>query len=630
MQALEPGDPRQVGRYRITARIGAGGMGRVFLARSPGGRAFAIKVVHPELAREADFRRRFAREVAAARLVNGAFTAGVVDADPHGSPAWLATVYVPGVSLKEAVARHGPWPAAAVLALGAGLSEALEAIHDAGVVHRDFKPSNILLAADGPRVIDFGISITSEASTFTAAGATVGTPGFMSPEQLTGAPVGPASDVFALGAVLAYTATGVHPFGTGHAHVLHYRAVYESPDLRTLPPELHGIVAACLAKQPGQRPALADLLRHFSGQISGRRHEVAHATHVRMEPGWLPAQTASLVREHATTAPSFPPPLTPPRPVNPPLPVAPPLLVTPPVPVTPPRAGIDQEPTRTRERPGLGGFFRVSLRYAAWSNRGLIQKGNGDSGYAGPRLLAIADGTHVQAGHQTAGGVPSAEVIAAIVTLDDHEPGHDVLALLATAVQQADARLRQLAAEDPQPEGMSSTLTALLWTGRRLAVAHVGNSRAYLLRDGVLTQITQDHTFVQRLVDEGRITTEEAATHPQRSLLLRALGSGDDAEPDLSLHEVRPGDRYLICSDGLSSAVSHPAIHDTLASFADPRTAVRELVMLALRGGGPDNITVIVADTVAHTASGSDSGDTPDEQFSDVPIVVGAVAEDLH
>ena len=257
---LEPEDPRQVGRYRIVARVGAGGMGQVYLGRSPGGRPVAVKVVRPELARDGDFRRRFAREVAAARRVNGAFTAGVVDADPDGSPAWLATVYVSGVPLGDAVARHGPWPAGSVLALGAGLAEALEAIHAAGVVHRDLKPSNVLLASDGPRVIDFGISSASEASALTHTGMTIGTPGFMSPEQLTGRPVGPASDVFALGAVLAYTAVGIGPFGTGTPHALHFRAVYEQPDLDALPPGLREIVADCLAKEPDQRPTVADLL----------------------------------------------------------------------------------------------------------------------------------------------------------------------------------------------------------------------------------------------------------------------------------------------------------------------------------------------------------------------------------
>ncbi|MBT2507630.1 serine/threonine protein kinase [Streptomyces sp. ISL-98] len=181
-EALEPEDPRRVGRYRITARLGSGGMGQVYLARSPGGRPVAVKVVRPELARDGGFRLRFAREVTAARRVNGAFTAGVVDADPDGTPAWLATVYVPGLSLGEAIAGHGHWPAQSVLALGAGLAEALEAIHAAGVVHRDLKPSNVLLAADGPRVIDFGISVASEASALTSTGMVIGTPGFMSPE----------------------------------------------------------------------------------------------------------------------------------------------------------------------------------------------------------------------------------------------------------------------------------------------------------------------------------------------------------------------------------------------------------------------------------------------------------------
>lgn len=295
---LEPEDPRQVGRYRIVARIGAGGMGQVFLGRSPGGRPVAVKVVRPELARDGDFRRRFAREVTAARRVNGAYTAGVVDADPDGSPAWLATLYVSGVSLADAVAVHGPWPAASVLALGAGLAEALEAIHAAGVVHRDLKPSNVLLASDGPRVIDFGISTASEATALTHTGMTIGTPGFMSPEQLTGKPIGPASDVFALGAVLAYTAAGVGPFGTGTPHALHFRAVYEQPDLDALPSGLRALVAACLAKEPEQRPTLPELLHRMTAQ---GQDEPADATLLLTEPGWMPAAVDRLVREKSVT-----------------------------------------------------------------------------------------------------------------------------------------------------------------------------------------------------------------------------------------------------------------------------------------------------------------------------------------
>ncbi|MEU6088588.1 Stp1/IreP family PP2C-type Ser/Thr phosphatase [Streptomyces sp. NPDC047085] len=263
----------------------------------------------------------------------------------------------------------------------------------------------------------------------------------------------------------------------------------------------------------------------------------------------------------------------------------------------------------------------LSLRFAAGSHKGMIREGNEDSGYAGPRLLAIADGM----GGQAAGEVASSEVISTLVTLDDDVPGSDILTSLGVAVQRANDQLRAMVEEDPQLEGMGTTLTALLWTGQRLGLVHVGDSRAYLLRDGVLTQITQDHTWVQRLVDEGRITEEEATTHPQRSLLMRALGSGDHVEPDLSIREVRAGDRYLICSDGLSGVVSHQTMEETLASYQGPQETVQELIQLALRGGGPDNITVIVADVLD-----LDTGDTLAGQLSDTPVVVGAVAENQH
>ncbi|WP_202485457.1 Stp1/IreP family PP2C-type Ser/Thr phosphatase [Streptomyces sp. SID4985] len=264
----------------------------------------------------------------------------------------------------------------------------------------------------------------------------------------------------------------------------------------------------------------------------------------------------------------------------------------------------------------------LSLRFAAGSHKGMIREGNEDSGYAGPRLLAIADGM----GGQAAGEVASSEVISTLVTLDDDVPGSDLLTTLGQAVQYANDQLRGMVEEDPQLEGMGTTLTALLWTGQRLGLVHVGDSRAYLLRDGMLTQITQDHTWVQRLVDEGRITEEEATTHPQRSLLMRALGSGDHVEPDLSVREVRAGDRYLICSDGLSGVVSHQTMEETLASYQGPQETVQELIQLALRGGGPDNITVIVADVLD-----LDTGDTLAGQLSDTPVVVGAVAENqLH
>ncbi|MCW2873739.1 MAG: protein phosphatase [Streptomyces oryziradicis] len=260
----------------------------------------------------------------------------------------------------------------------------------------------------------------------------------------------------------------------------------------------------------------------------------------------------------------------------------------------------------------------LSLRFAAGSHKGMIREGNEDSGYAGPRLLAIADGM----GGQAAGEVASSEVISTLVTLDDDVPGSDILTSLATAVQHANDQLRIMVEEDPQLEGMGTTLTALLWTGQRLGLVHVGDSRAYLLRDGILTQITQDHTWVQRLVDEGRITEEEAGTHPQRSLLMRALDGRGQVEPDLSIREVRAGDRYLICSDGLSGVVSHQTLEETLAGYHDPGETIQQLIQLALRGGGPDNITCIVADVLDIDDTGTVAG-----RLHDAPVVVGAVAD---
>lgn len=258
------------------------------------------------------------------------------------------------------------------------------------------------------------------------------------------------------------------------------------------------------------------------------------------------------------------------------------------------------------------------LRFAAGSHKGLIREGNEDSGYAGPRLLAVADGM----GGAAAGEVASSEVLGSIVRLDEDVPGADLLTLLGDAVQGANERLRQMVEEDPQLEGMGCTLTAMLWSGQRMGLVHIGDSRAYLLRDGSLTQITQDHTWVQRLVDEGRITPEEAETHPQRSLLMRALDGRGQVEPDLSIREVRAGDRYLICSDGLSGPVSHQTLEATLGSYYAPQQTVQELIQLALRGGGPDNITCIVADVIDVGATDTLSG-----QLADTPVVVGAVAE---
>jgi len=205
---LDKADPKRLGPYVLLGRLGSGGMGRVYLGRSRGQRLVAIKMIHAAYAGDPAFRSRFRREVTAARTVGGFWTASVVDADPDAPTPWLATEYVPGPSLAAVIAANGPLPEESVWVLAAGLAEALAAIHAAGLVHRDLKPSNVLLATDGPRVIDFGISLAAEATSLTAVGSAIGTPGFLSPEQANGGEVGPASDVFSLGAVLAYTATG--------------------------------------------------------------------------------------------------------------------------------------------------------------------------------------------------------------------------------------------------------------------------------------------------------------------------------------------------------------------------------------------------------------------------------------
>jgi protein phosphatase len=236
----------------------------------------------------------------------------------------------------------------------------------------------------------------------------------------------------------------------------------------------------------------------------------------------------------------------------------------------------------------------LALRYAVRSDVGLLREGNEDSAYAGPRLLAVADGM----GGHAAGEVASAVAISVLTALDEDLPASELLDALADAVARANQKLHDLVDANPSIGGMGTTLTAMLWSGTRVAVCHIGDSRAYLLSGGELQQITHDHTLVQSLVDDGRISPDEAATHPQRSLLLRALDGSSDVEPDLSLREAQVGDRYLLCSDGLSGVVSEPVLHRTLATVAEPDDAVRQLIDLAIGGGGPDNITCIVADVV--------------------------------
>ncbi|MER7045901.1 serine/threonine protein kinase [Streptomyces jumonjinensis] len=259
MMRLRREDPRVVGSFRLHRRLGAGGMGVVYLGSDRRGQRVALKVIRPDLAEDQEFRSRFAREVSAARRIRGGCTARLVAADLEADRPWFATQYVPGPSLHDRVAEEGVLQAAEVAAVGAALSEGLVAVHEAGVVHRDLKPSNILLSPKGPRIIDFGIAWATGASTLTHVGTAVGSPGFLAPEQVRGVAVTPATDVFALGATLAYAATADSPFGQGGSEVMLYRVVHEEPQLQGVPDALAPLLRACLAKDPEERPSTLQL-----------------------------------------------------------------------------------------------------------------------------------------------------------------------------------------------------------------------------------------------------------------------------------------------------------------------------------------------------------------------------------
>ncbi|MFC8535456.1 protein kinase [Streptomyces sp. NPDC057249] len=336
-QPLAADDPTTIAGYRLAAKLGAGGMGKVYLSYTPGGRPVAIKVIRPEFGEDAEFRRRFAQEVQSAQRVQGLFTAPVIDADTKGAQPWLATAYVPGPSLADAVVEHGALPVEAVLLLIAGMAEALHVIHGAGIVHRDLKPSNVLLAADGPRVIDFGIAYAADATSLTGSGVTIGTPSFMAPEQAAGRKVTAATDIFALGQVAVFASTGTPAFGEGTSHGVLYRIVHEEPDLTGVPERLTELVGRCLAKDPQDRPSVAEVIRLC---------QTANAETVLRRPeDWLPQPVAADITVRAA-APA--PVQTPPPPST--APAAPPVAAAP----AAPAAYSPTTPAPSTPPPGYG------------------------------------------------------------------------------------------------------------------------------------------------------------------------------------------------------------------------------------------------------------------------------------
>jgi hypothetical protein len=288
---LEPSDPREIGGYRLRARIGEGGMGRVYFSNTPGGRPVAIKVIKAEYADDPAFRRRFGREIATAQRVQGYYTAPVIDAGPQAPQPWLATAYVPGPSLRETVGTYGPLPVHSVMVLIAGVAEALQSIHAAGVVHRDLKPSNVILAEGGPRVIDFGIARALDDTSANQPSAQVGTPAYMAPEQVRGGAVTPAIDVFALGGLAYHAATGELPFGSGADPAVLYRILEQEPNLAGCPEPLRPLVKRCLDKLPVHRPSPAEVIELCRQESSGARLPTGD--------GWLPPRVAAAVGEIA-------------------------------------------------------------------------------------------------------------------------------------------------------------------------------------------------------------------------------------------------------------------------------------------------------------------------------------------
>ncbi|MFF4321436.1 protein kinase [Streptomyces sp. NPDC001568] len=371
-QPLRADDPAVVGGYRLAAVLGAGGMGKVYLSYTPGGRPIAIKVIRPEFSEDPEFRRRFQQEVRAAERVQGLYTAPVIDSDTQGDQPWLATAYVPGPSLAHAVARHGALPVRSVLLLTVGVAEALHVIHGAGIVHRDLKPANVLLASDGPRVIDFGIARAADSTALTGTGVSVGTPAFMAPEQASAGTVTAATDVFALGQIAAFTAIGASVFGDGPSHAVLYRIVHEDPDLSALPEELRPVVTRCLSRDPADRPALSEVI-----EMCNAASEVP----LRQGEDWLPRAVAGSITERLQ--------LPGPKPTPPPTPTPTPTEVSPhaPAPGAPAAPGVapGYTPTGVAAAPTQASPSQPSPRFAqAPGAPGPVAAGYGTPPHAQP------------------------------------------------------------------------------------------------------------------------------------------------------------------------------------------------------------------------------------------------------
>ncbi|AVH60434.1 MULTISPECIES: bifunctional serine/threonine-protein kinase/ABC transporter substrate-binding protein [Streptomyces] len=518
MEPLTADDPEDIGGHRLLARLGAGGMGVVHLARMPGGALVALKTIRAEHAVDPAFRTRFRREVTAVRGLTGRWLVPVVAADTEAREPWLATEFVPGPSLVEAVDGFGALPVTAVRTLGSRLADALSAVHDAGLVHRDVKPGNVLLALDGPRLIDFGIAYAAGATALTAPDAVVGTPGFLAPEQAQAAgEVGPASDVFSLGCVMAYAASGRRPFGTGYAAGVLFRTVHEEPDLADVPDELRDLIGACLAKDPTERPTAQEVAAALRDPRISLAREIAEA----QREHWLPPAILRVVAERSARALDVP---TPRRPTRQPAdddPAADPAAdpgFTHPQDARPP----------SRRRVLLMGSAAASVLAVGGGATAYLTAGRGGQGGALPvhTLGFQAD----LSGANKANGVAQERGARLAVEQHNARAGITFRLALETVDDRGDATWAKQAAQRLTGAGVSAVL------GPNTASAALAAGPLYLAADTGMVLISVDDARL----DDARLRTLCVTRAPERYVALPLLSY---------LTEVQPVDRTAVIDD---------------------------------------------------------------------------------
>ncbi|MGW4914152.1 bifunctional serine/threonine-protein kinase/ABC transporter substrate-binding protein [Streptomyces sp. NPDC004270] len=515
MQPLTADDPEDIGGHRLLARLGAGGMGVVYLARTAGGALVALKTIRAEHAADPAFRTRFRREVTAVRGLTGRWLVPVVAADPEAREPWLATEFVPGPSLVEAVDGFGALPVAAVRTLGFRLADALSAVHDAGLVHRDVKPGNVLLALDGPRLIDFGIAYASGATALTAPDAVVGTPGFLAPEQAQAraGEVGPLSDVFSLGCVLAYASSGRRPFGTGYAEGVLFRTVHEEPDLEEVPGELRGLIGTCLAKDPTRRPTAQEV----AAALRDPRVWLAQEISEDRQEHWLPPAVLRAVAERSAQALDVP---TPGRPMRQPTDEEPAADPTPSYPR-------DARPP-TRRRVLLMGSAAASV----------VAVGGGVTAYLAARKAGTGGAlpVHTLGFQADLSGTHKADGLAqergARLAVEQHNARAGITFRLAldTVDDRGDATGAKQAARRLIEAGVSAVL------GPNTATAALAAGPLYLAADTGMVLISVDDAKL----DDARLRTLCSTRPPEEYLALPLISY---------LTDVRPVDRTAVIDD---------------------------------------------------------------------------------